>query len=61
MIKDDPSMILKVGTNCGKCIEEAGQKVASKKYMDRLTRPATHIDRTKYNRKRSKKLDYESE
>jgi len=54
-------MILKVGTNCGKCIEEAGQKVASKKYMDRLTRPATHIDRTKYNRKRSKKLDYESE
>jgi len=31
MIKDDPSIILKVGTNCGKCIEEAGQKVASKK------------------------------
>ncbi len=39
--------------------KKPGKRNPVKKFMDRLTKPATHSDRTKYNRKALRKLDYD--
>jgi len=36
--------------------KKAGKTNPVKKFMDRLHKPATHFDRTKYNRKALRKL-----
>jgi hypothetical protein len=39
--------------------KKPGRRSPVKKYMDRLTRPATHRDKTKYRRSDRKKIDYD--
>ena len=42
-----------------KKVSKSGKTNPVKKYMDRLHKPATHSDRTKYNRKALRKINYD--